>query len=88
MLENERKQYTNVLSFIEHQVMNHKSIKTLLNAEFDGSRNHAGFTIALLYYALGKSREETLEFLNGEWFRKVNENASKGFSRQNADIIR
>lgn len=81
-LEKERKKYSKVLSFTEHQIMNHKSIKILLDAEFDGSRNHAGFTIALLYYALGKTKDEVLEFLNGEWFRKVNENASKRYLRR------
>lgn len=82
LLEKERRNFSKVLSFTEHQIMNHISIKKLIEANFDGSRNHAAFTIALLYYALGKDKEEVLELLNGEWFRKVNENASKRYLRR------
>lgn len=82
MLEKERKQFSNIISFTEHQIMNHISIKKLVEAEFDGSRNHAAFTIALLYYALGKPQEDVLDVLNGQWFRKVNENASKRFLKR------
>lgn len=82
MLEKERKQFKNIVSFTEHQILNHKSIQTLLNADFSGSRNHAAFTIALLYYALGKDKEEVKELLNGDWFKKVNEDASTRYLRR------
>lgn len=82
MLEKERNRFKKVHSFTEYQILNHKSIRMLLDAEFSGSRNHAAFTIALLYFALGKDADEVLTLLNGEWFRKVNENASKRYLRR------
>lgn len=80
LLERERRDYK-LVSFSEKQVMNHKSIKMLLDAEFDGSRNHAAFTIALLYYALGKDEQSVFDLLNGAWFDEVNEKSSKPFFR-------
>ncbi|MED1107522.1 winged helix-turn-helix domain-containing protein [Bacillus paramycoides] len=74
MLEQKRREYKgNIVSFSEKQIMNHESIKTLLAAEFTSYRNNAAFTIALLYYALGKSDKEAIDFLGGEWFVKVND---------------
>ncbi|MFK4323162.1 biotin operon repressor [Bacillus sp. RC145] len=74
MLEQKRREYKgNIVSFSEKQIMNHDSIKTLLEAEFTAYRNNAAFTIALLYYALGKSDKEAIDFLGGEWFVKVND---------------
>jgi len=60
-----------VTSLSERQIMNHKSIQILLNVEFQQWRNHAAFTIALLYYALGKPQEEVIDLLCGEWFQKA-----------------
>jgi len=57
-----------VLSFKEAQIWNDEAIKALMECEFVGSRNHAAFTIALLYYALGKPKEECAEFL-WEWYQ-------------------
>ncbi|MCU5096136.1 HTH domain-containing protein [Bacillus wiedmannii] len=74
MLERKRREFKgNIVSFSEKQIMNHESIKTLLEAEFASYRNNAAFTIALLYYALGKSDKEAIDFLGGEWFVKVND---------------
>ncbi|PGV63808.1 hypothetical protein COD94_14155 [Bacillus cereus] len=74
MLEQKRREYKgNIVSFSEKQIMNHESIKTLLEAEFTSYRNNAAFTIALLFYALGKSDKEAIDFLGGEWFVRVND---------------
>jgi len=82
MLEEKRSQFrTNITSLSEHKIMNHKSIQMLLQAEFQQWRNHASFTIALLYYALGKTEEQTIDFLCGEWFQKVNGDGFYGKKR-------
>ncbi|PAW37780.1 hypothetical protein CKQ70_31385 [Bacillus toyonensis] len=74
MLEQKRREFKgNIVSFSEKQIMNHKSIKMLLDAEFTAYRNNAAFTIALLYYVLGKSDKEAIDFLNGDWFGMVND---------------
>lgn len=67
-----RKEKEKVISFTEKQIMNQEAIRCLMNVEFDSYRNHAAFTIALLFYALNKSSAEAYEFLSGEWFEKVN----------------
>ncbi|GEN55516.1 hypothetical protein [Halobacillus faecis] len=69
----EKKRSEKVVSFTEKQIMKHESIQALLNAEFVQWRNNAAFTIALLYYALGKSKKEAYDFLNGPWFDLVND---------------
>jgi hypothetical protein len=50
------KKHQKILSFKEEQVWRHEAIQKLLNAEFNGSRNHASFTIALLYIKSGLKR--------------------------------
>ena len=81
----------NVVSFTERQILKSEAIKMLLDAEFESHRNNAAFTIALLYYALGKSAEEAAEFLNGEWYDKVNDGriySSKGkFKRKEVKTV-
>ena len=77
-----KKQNERVISFTERAVMNHPAIKALMNVEFDCYRNHAAFTIALLYYSLGKDAAEAIEFLSGEWFVKVNQLSSKRFLKR------
>jgi hypothetical protein len=49
----------------------HKAVLALMNNEFDGSRNEAGYTLALLFYAMGKDIGECEEFFYGEWFPNV-----------------
>ena len=49
-------------------VWNHEAIQNLMNGEFDGSRNEAGFTLALLFYAMGKTESECSQFLRNEWY--------------------
>lgn len=78
----EKKQKERVISLTEKQVMRHPAIQSLLNVEFDCYRNNAAFTIALLFYALGKDSDEAFEFLNGEWFEKVNTLSSKRFLKR------
>ncbi|MFD4854453.1 helix-turn-helix domain-containing protein [Bacillus mycoides] len=74
MLEQKQREFKgNIVSFSEKQIMNHKSVKMLLDAEFTAYRNNAAFTIALLFYVLGKSDKEAIDFLNGEWFNKIND---------------
>lgn len=91
MKELEKKREENLIHFTEKQILNHEAIKMLLNAEFDQYRNHAAFTIALLYYALGKDKEEAEEFLKGEWFEKVNDgriySARGKFRKKEVDAI-
>lgn len=77
-----KKQNERVISFTEKAVMNHPAIQALLNVEFDCYRNNAAFTIALLYYALGKEPEEAFEFLGGEWFVKVNQMSTARFLKR------
>lgn len=62
---------SNVVSLTEHMVWNHEAIQKLMNGEFDGSRNEAGFTLALLFYAMNKSDKECFEFLKNEWYPNV-----------------
>lgn len=69
--ENKKKTYSNserVTSITEHLVWKHEAIKALQECDVDGSRNEAGFTLALLYYALGKDQGECEEFLYEQWF--------------------
>lgn len=90
-LEQKRREYKgNIVSFSEKQIMNHESIKTLLEAEFTAYRNNAAFTIALLYYALGKSDKEAIDFLGGEWFVKVNDGriSSKNGKFKRKEIVK
>ena len=61
----------NVVPLRKYQIMEHPAIQCLIKVEFDGLRNNAAFTLALFYYALGYSREYTLSFLTGEWYKKV-----------------
>lgn len=78
--ENKNKKYSSngkVTSLTEHMVWNHDAIKSLTECEFDGSRNQAGYTLALLYYALGKSKEECERFLIDEWFPIVPQRGKK-----------
>jgi hypothetical protein len=60
-----------VTSLTEYLVWNNAAIQCLKNNEYDGSRNEAGFTLALLYMALGKSQEEAESFLLNEWYHSV-----------------
>jgi len=69
----EKKRKEKVISFTEKQIVKHESIQVLLNVDFDQYRNNAAFTIALLYYALGKDAGDALTLLNGEWYDKVND---------------
>lgn len=91
MLEQKRSEYKgNIVSFSEKQIMNHESIKTLLEAEFTAYRNNAAFTIALLFYALGKSDKEAIDFLGGEWFIRVNDGriSSKNGKFKRKEIVK
>lgn len=74
--ENKSVKYTpktneKVSSLTEYMVWKHKAILALMNHEYDGSRNEAGFTLALLFYAMGKSKRECIEFLYGKWYPTV-----------------
>lgn len=80
-----------IVSFTEGMIWRHESIQKLLNAEFIEWRNHAAFTIALLFYALGKDSEDASDFfytpLPGEtdsWWDKVNDgrHGSKYFAKR------
>ncbi|HHB1889153.1 TPA: hypothetical protein ACOQ40_005572 [Bacillus cereus] len=78
--ENKSKKYSNngkVTSLTEHLVWNHQAIKALKEYDFDGSRNQAGFTLALLYFALGKSKQECERFLVDEWYIGVPQRGKK-----------
>lgn len=74
-----------LVSFTEEQIWRHESIQMLLQAEFLQWRNHAAFTIALLYYAMGKDPDDVIDFfytpLPGEkasWWEKVNDDRFGG----------
>ncbi len=74
--ENARKAYEmndseKVTSITEIMVWKHPAILALQNHEYDGSRNEAGFTLALLYYALNKDLGECESYLYNEWFPRV-----------------
>lgn len=73
--ENARKAYEmdteKVPSITEHMVWRHPAILALQNHEYDGSRNEAGFTLALLYYALNKDQGDCENYLYNEWFPRV-----------------
>lgn len=60
-----------VSSITEKYIWSCEAVLKLLEADFDGSRNEAGFTIALLFYAMGRTKQEAEDFLYGEWFPKV-----------------
>lgn len=70
----------NVVSITEKRIWNDPSVQKLLKAEFGQFRNHAAFTIALLYYALGYEPEDALAFFyepqedGVSWWQKVNSN--------------
>ncbi|MCP3764855.1 hypothetical protein NLX67_21275 [Domibacillus sp. A3M-37] len=74
--EENKKTYTTsgkVTSLTEHMLWNHDAIKALQEHEFDGSRNQAAFTLALLHYALGKTKEETEDYLLNKWYPYVDQ---------------
>lgn len=78
--ENKSKKYSSngkVTSLTEHMVWNHAAIKSLKEFDFDGSRNEAGFTLGLLYYALGKSKAECERYMIDEWFPFVPQRGKK-----------
>lgn len=79
-----------IISLTEKQLLKQDAIKCLLNAEFDSYRNHAAFTIALLFYALDKTSDEAYEFLSGEWFEKVNDSrfSSRFLKREVKDCVK
>lgn len=56
------------VSLTEHLVWKHEAIQALMNHKYEGSRNHAGFTLSLLHYALGETEEETARYMLNEWF--------------------
>lgn len=60
-----------VSSITDYMVWNHSAVLSLMNHTYDGSRNQAGFTLSLLFYAMGKSRRECISFLFSEWFPSV-----------------
>ena len=62
-----------VTSITEYLVWNHPAVLALQNQEFEGSRNEAGFTLALLYYAMGVDQKETEEYLLEKWFPMVSQ---------------
>jgi DNA-binding transcriptional ArsR family regulator len=81
-LEKRRKSYGkkgDVSSFREEWILKQEAIQYLLSGEYGSYRNNAAFTIALLYRLLDKSEEETLAFLSGDWFQKVNLRGSHFF---------
>lgn len=69
-----------IVSLTEEKVWRDPSIQSLMNADFEQWRNHAAFTIALLYYALGYDDDDALEFFLEKqedglsWWEKVNSN--------------
>ncbi|MDN3429163.1 hypothetical protein [Planococcus notacanthi] len=66
-----------VTSITEHLIWNHAAVQALQNQEFEGSRNEAGFTLALLHYALGIDQKETAEYLLEKWFPLVSQEGQK-----------
>ncbi|ETT31322.1 hypothetical protein [Paenibacillus sp. FSL R5-808] len=75
----EEKDRRKMISFKEEQVWKHEAIQALMNCDFNGSRMHACFTLALLFYALGKSKEEAYAFLDGEWYPEARKKGVKPF---------
>lgn len=73
----ESKNNGKVTSLTEHMIWNHPAILALMNHEYDGSRNEVGFTLALLFYALGKDKEECRSFLMGDWYAKASSDKKK-----------
>jgi hypothetical protein len=74
--ENQKVVYTpktgsKIASLTEHKVWTHKAVTALINHEYDGSRNEAGFTLALMFYAMGKSVKECERFMFNEWYPLV-----------------
>ncbi|MET3690442.1 hypothetical protein ABIC37_006047 [Priestia megaterium] len=58
-----------VVSLTEHLVWQHQAVQALMNHDYgDESRNHAAFTLALLFYALGEPEAEAKSYLLNEWF--------------------
>lgn len=70
--EQRRRENGNLFSFRDRQILKHPAIQSLINCTFDGSRNHACFTLALLFYALGYDEDYTKNFLSTEWIEKAN----------------
>lgn len=68
-----------IASLTEKYVWSSEAVKKLLEADFDGSRNEAGFTIALLYFAMGRSKQEAESFLYGEWYPRVSKFSNKPY---------
>lgn len=64
----EEKERRKLVSFKTEQVWKHEAIQALMKCEFDGSRMHACFTLALLFFALGESKEAAEDFLYGTWY--------------------
>lgn len=74
-LKKKKEQYGKVTSFSDAWLLRQPAIVKLLNGDLQGWRNNASFTAAILLRMIGKSEEETLQFLGGKWFLNVN----KGF---------
>lgn len=62
-----------VTSFTEHMVWKHEAVLALMNHEYDGHRNEAGFTLALLFYAMSEDAEIANDFLKDKWYPGVSQ---------------
>ena len=76
-----KQEYENkIVSLTEARIWKQEAIQSLMTAEFEQWRNHAAFTISLLYYALGYDPDDAESFFyepqedGMSWWEKVNSN--------------
>lgn len=68
-----------VLDFSYEQMMRHEAIRKLHDGDVS-FRNHAAFTLALLYYATNKTQEECENFMYSVWSKTVTEKGDHSFT--------
>ncbi|TVY06921.1 hypothetical protein [Paenibacillus cremeus] len=74
--EREDSKYVN---FKAEQIWKHDAIVALMGCNFNGRRNEAALTLALLFYAMGKTKDEASAFLMGEWYDQARKLGIKPF---------
>jgi transcription initiation factor IIE alpha subunit len=68
-----------VLDFSYEQMVRHEAIRKLRDGDVS-FRNHAAFTLALLYYATNKTQEECENFMYSIWSKAVMEKGDHSFT--------
>jgi len=72
-----------VIDIREERLWRHPAVKALMNGKIiKGMRNHAAYTLALLFKDMGKSKEETTEWMRNNWLPLVKNQGDHDFTEK------